>query len=59
MNTTYRPGDRVPSSGIYNVVNSFGSYMSRQVTCEEGDVFPPTMYSGEYGFQLYLATVHR
>jgi len=54
----HRPGDTVPTSGIYNVVNSLGSYMGRQVTCVYGEPFPPTVYAGEYGFMLSQATQH-
>jgi hypothetical protein len=53
----YGPGDTVPTSGIYNVVNSFGAYMGRQVTCVKGEPFPPTN-SGEAGFMLSIATQH-
>jgi hypothetical protein len=55
----HRPGNTVPVSGIYNVVNMFGSYMGRQVTSEEGETFPAVDISrGEYGFVLYQETQH-
>lgn len=55
----YRPGNTVPVSGIYNVVNSLGSYMGRQVTSEEGETFPAVdTLRGEYGFVLYQQTQH-
>lgn len=53
----HRPGETVPTSGIYNVVNTSGFYMGRQVTCVYGEPFPPTN-AGEYGFTLYQATQH-
>lgn len=56
--TIKRPGSIVSISGIYNVVNSLGSYMGRQVTCVEGEPFPPTKYTGEYGYVLHQATQH-
>jgi hypothetical protein len=56
--TIYRPGQTVPTSGIYNVVNSYGSYMGRQVTCVKNEPFPPTQNVGEYGYTLYQATQH-
>jgi hypothetical protein len=59
MSTMHRPGSRVPVSGIYNVVTAYGSYASRQVTCVEGEPFPPTVYAGEAGFVLARATHHR
>lgn len=55
----YRPGNTVPVSGIYSVVNSLGSYMGRQVTSEEGETFPAVVTArGEYGFVLYQQTQH-
>lgn len=55
----YRPGNTVPVSGIYNVVNSIGAYMGRQVTSEEGETFPAVETSrGEYGFTLHQETQH-
>jgi hypothetical protein len=55
----YRPGNTVPVSGIYNVVNSLGAYMGRQVTSEEGETFPAVDTSrGEYGFMLHQQTQH-
>jgi hypothetical protein len=57
--TIYRPGQRVPVSGIYNVVNAYGTYMGRQDTCEEGETFPPTISPSEYGYVLAQETIHR
>lgn len=55
----YRPGNTVPYSGIYNVVNVNGTYMGRQITPEGGETFPPVITSrGEYGFVLYQRTQH-
>ena len=53
----YRPGNTVPTSGIYNVVDVYGSYLGYQRTCVKGEPFPPLTSSG-YGFTLYLATYH-
>jgi hypothetical protein len=55
----YRPGDTVPVSGIYAVVDQNGSPVGRQITCEEGETFPPTVHPGEYGFILIQETVHQ
>lgn len=55
----YRPGERVPTSGQYAVVNRYGKYAGREVTCVRGEVFPPTRTLGEYGYVLRDATVHR
>lgn len=60
MSTTiYRPGDTVPVSGIYTVVNINGVSVGREVTCEEGEVFPPTVHPSEFGFVLARETVHQ
>jgi hypothetical protein len=56
--TIHRPGNLVPVSGIYKVVNVVGSNAGREITCEEGDIFPPTMHLAEYGFVLVRQTVH-
>ena len=57
--TVYRPGDIVPVSGIYNVVNSAGSYVGRQDTFVQGTRFSPVSTPAEYGYVLYQQTVHR
>ncbi len=57
--TIYRPGDTVPVSGIYTVVNVLGDSLGREVTCEEDESFPPTVHVGEYGFVLARQTVHQ
>lgn len=56
--TIYRPGQRVPTSGQYAVVNSSGYRVGREVTCVRGEAFPPTR-ANEYGFVLADATQHR
>jgi hypothetical protein len=55
----HKPGDAVPVSGIYAVVDANGKAVGRQVTCEEGETFPPTVHSGEHGFVLVQETVHQ
>jgi hypothetical protein len=50
--TRYRPGHTVPVSGVYKVVDIFRVGVGREITCEEGDAFPPTAYTDEYGFVL-------
>ena len=55
----YRPGQTVPVSGIYNVVDRSGSYMGRQTTEEEGRTFSPTRHgTSEHGFVLDRQTEH-
>ncbi len=57
--TIYRPGDIVPVSGIYNVVNSQGYNVGRQDTFVEGKRFSPLYTPAEYGYVLAQRTVHR
>ena len=58
-NRIYRPGDIVPVSGQYGVVNVAGSYVGREITCVRGRTFPPTERYGEYGYVLRDRTIHR
>jgi hypothetical protein len=44
MSTIYRPGQTVPVSGIYNVVDVYGTYLGRQITSEGGETFPATRH---------------
>jgi hypothetical protein len=55
----YRPGEVVPASGIYNVVNRSGSYVGRQDTFVQGTRFSPVKTPSEFGYVLYKSTVHR
>jgi hypothetical protein len=57
--TIYTPGQRVPVSGQYGVVNSAGHFLGREVTCVRGEPFPPTRGYPEYGYVLRDATVHQ
>jgi hypothetical protein len=56
--TIHRPGNIVPVSGIYTVVDQLGISVGRQIKCEEGDPFPATVHANEYGFVLLQQTVH-
>jgi hypothetical protein len=58
-NTIHRPGAIVPTSGQYDVVDAYGYYCGRQVTCVRGEPFPPTRTPREYGYVLADATIHR
>jgi hypothetical protein len=55
--TRYRPGNLVPVSGIYKVVDIFRVRVGREITCEEGETFPPVINAEEYGFVLSRETV--
>ena len=55
----YRPGETVPVSGIYNVVDLRSTYQGRQVTGEARRTFEPTRHgTAEYGYVLYRQTAH-
>lgn len=57
--TIYRPGQTVPVSGQYAVVNTYGTRLGREVTCVRGESFPPTRHgTTEYGYILADATTH-
>lgn len=52
-----RPSERVIISGIYDIVDGYGRNMFRQVTCVEGEPFPPLVQG--YFFRLNKPTNHR
>lgn len=53
----YKPGERVPTSGIYSEL-SFSGIKQTEVTCVKKEPFPPTKGSG-YHYELVRAAVHR
>jgi hypothetical protein len=53
MNNYYKPGQEVPSSGIYEVYHQ-GHSLDHQVTCVKGEPFPPCHGCG-HGVQFSLA----
>ncbi len=64
--TIYEPGDRVPISGIYNVVALDGEYLLHQRACihdkgkENPETFPEVegLDEGSYGFRLEYEAEH-
>jgi hypothetical protein len=48
----YRPGETVPASGQYAVVDRNGRYLGVEVTCVRGEPFPPTSSINQYGYVL-------
>lgn len=54
---TYKPGEIVPTSGIYAEL-SVGGNKQTEVTCVKGEPFPPTTTSGNY-YELVRAARHR
>lgn len=55
----YRPGETVPTSGQYSVVDASGRSCGREITSVRGEPFPPTRTAREFGYVLVDATVHR
>lgn len=53
----YEPGQKVPISGQYNIVDSNGNMTKYQVTCVLGEHFPPLKFKG-YTFVLTDPTIH-
>jgi hypothetical protein len=54
----FKPGDVVPESGIYNVTHDPRHAASHQVTCIEGDRFPPCRGCDHPRFILARGAVH-
>ena len=54
---TYKPGETVPTSGIYAELSS-SNVKQTEVTCVKKEPFPPTKGSGYY-YELVRAAVHR
>jgi hypothetical protein len=56
---SYKPGNRVPESGIYHVNHDRNHTQSHEVTCVEGETFPPCRGCGHgVTFTLVRAAVH-
>jgi hypothetical protein len=59
MGETYKPGEKVPSSGIYKVVHDKGHAQEHEVTCVLGEPFPPCNGCGHgVRFTLVRAAHH-
>ena len=56
---TFKPGDKVPNSGIYNVIHDPFHAMNHQVTCVYGEHFPPCNHCGHHvRFKLAVKAIH-
>jgi hypothetical protein len=55
--TAYKPGEIVKVSGIYSVVHDDGKD-TFEVTCVEGEHFPPTRSGKGAHFELKYAATH-
>ncbi len=59
MPTEYKPGDKVPNSGIYDVIHDVQHNTRHQVTCVAGETFPPCNHCGQHPrFRLAVQAVH-
>lgn len=47
MGKLYKPGEKVPTSGQYEVTGPRGGRKGREVTSVAGEPFPPTQNAGE------------
>lgn len=58
MSEQYRPGQEVPTSGIYDVFH-YNHSIGHQVTCVKGEPFPPCRDCGHgVRFSLAVAAHH-
>ncbi len=59
MTEVYKPGDTVPSSGIYRVTHDPQHAQEHEVACVKGEVFPPCNGCGQHPrFVLTRAAHH-
>jgi hypothetical protein len=57
--TIYKPGDRVPCSGIYKVTHDSFHQVVHEVTCVYRENFPPCNHCGPHPrFQLVRPAEH-
>jgi hypothetical protein len=45
---TYKPGDKVPKSGIYRVIHDENHHEPHEITVVFGDHFPPCNHCGKH-----------
>ena len=56
---TFKPGETVPQSGIYDVLHDPAHEQKHQVTCVYGEPFPPCNHCGhKVRFRLAIAAIH-
>jgi hypothetical protein len=55
----FKPGQKVPQSGIYDVIHDPQHTQKHQVTCVHGEPFPPCNHCGQHvRFRLAIAAIH-
>lgn len=56
---TFKPGQKVPQSGIYDVLHDPVHAQKHQVTCVYGEPFPPCNHCGSnVRFRLAFKAIH-
>ncbi len=56
---TFRPGEKVPNSGVYRVIHDRHHHEEHEVTCIYGEPFPPCRGCGSgVRFRLVRAALH-
>jgi hypothetical protein len=58
MADQFKPGDKVPRSGIYRVSHDSSHAQPHEVTCVYGKVFPPCRECRHPRFELVRAAHH-
>ncbi len=59
MATEYKPGDKVPQSGIYAVKHDPNHVQPHEVTCVFDEKFPPCNHCGQHPrFTLVRGAIH-
>lgn len=59
MPDTFKPGQKVPNSGIYRVVHDKNHASAHEVTCVYQEPFPPCNHCGHgVRFELVRAAIH-
>jgi hypothetical protein len=49
----YKPGQTVPSTGVYSLVDENDSFAGRREIHEQGNTFPPTRGGKERAYKLF------
>ena len=59
LGETFKPGQKVPHSGIYDVLHDSSHAQQHQVTCVYGEPFPPCRTCKyDVKFRLAIAAIH-
>jgi hypothetical protein len=55
----FKPGEKVPQSGIYDVIHDRMHHAKHQVTCVHADTFPPYNHCSHHvRFRLASPAIH-